>query len=235
MRALIRVLAGAAGAAVALAGCSSSTSGSGAGHPSSSTAVSPSASAPPSSAGPTVAVSTAAAPGSSGPATSAAPPTVTVSSAKPTHATLSQCTGAQLTIGGHFDEGGSAAGHERAILTFTNTSATTCTLYDYPGVDGTPPYPGPGQIEHFARSLRGMEGGLPDGSDVKPTLVLHHGTTVSAVIEASSVPQGSFTDCTPFQNLKVTAPNTTVTVTVPINQLPSCNPQVHPVVAGSTG
>ncbi len=207
---------------LAVAGCSSSTSGSGshqassAGNGSSAPASTPAT--PTTSRGASAASSaSASAPASSGPAG------------------LPGCTGSQLSISGHFDEGGSAAGHQRAILLFTKTSGPTCTLFGYPGVDGIPPHPGPGVVQHFARSLRGMMGGLPTGSDTMPTLVLHSGTVVSAIVEASSVPSGASTDCTPFQHLAVTAPNTTVTVTVPVNSLPSCNPQVHPVVAGSTG
>jgi hypothetical protein len=235
MFSLIRLPALGLAAVALLAACSSSTTGgTGNGQAAPTTTATGGASTP---AGadttPSVSAPSVSAPAPSTPAVTQ--PTVAVSTPKATHATLPECTGSQLSITGHFDEGGSAAGHQRAILVFTNTSSATCTLYAYPGVDGTPPYPGPGVVQHFTRTLRGMEGGLPIGHDTKPTLVLHQGTSVSAVVEASDVPNDQSTDCTAFQNLKVTAPDTTVTVTLPINQLPSCNPQVHPVVAGPTG
>ncbi|MDT4929040.1 MAG: hypothetical protein QOF92_1907 [Pseudonocardiales bacterium] len=219
--------------AVALAlatACSATTNGTGA-----NTKPTPATGASASTSG-TAAATSAATSGGTPTASTPASSTHAVphSSARPGPGT-SGCTGAQLRITGHYDNGGSAAGHQRAILVFTNISATTCTLFGYPGVDGIPPHPGPGVIQHFARSLRGMLGGLPSGSDTKPTLTLGHGTAVHAVIEASSVPNSASNDCTPFQNLKVTAPNTTITVTLPINSLPSCTPQVHPVQAGASG
>ena len=210
-----------AAALASTAGCSSSTNGTGSHH------VSSAANGTGGSASSPAARTTSGL--SSTPVLTPAPASTGHSGGPP------GCTASQLSITGHYDEGGSAAGHQRAILLFTQTSGPTCTLFGYPGVDGIPPHPGSGVVQHFARTLRGMMGGLPAGSDTEPTLVLHTGSVGSAVVEASSVPSGTSSDCTPFQHLAVTAPNTTGTVTVPVTMLPSCNPQVHPVVAGSTG
>jgi Protein of unknown function (DUF4232) len=122
-----RTLGGAAAlaAVIALAGCtSSSASGPKSPAPSSNdlTQITPI---------PSSAASTAV---SSSPAPVTSPSTKPPSSApvKPTLPGLATCTSAQLGI--RVLRGGALAGQEIALITFTNTSATKCAMFGYPGV-----------------------------------------------------------------------------------------------------
>jgi hypothetical protein len=65
-------------------------------------------------------------------------------------------------------------------------------------------------------------------------VVLAPGQSASAVAEASDVPQGGITDCGNY-GLRITVPNQFVSVSGGTATLPRCNPQIHPVVSGTTG
>jgi hypothetical protein len=73
-------------------------------------------------------------PVSSSPAasTSAASAASAVTSTKPTAPSLATCLSTQLGI--RVLRGGAVAGQEIALITFTNTSATKCAMFGYPGV-----------------------------------------------------------------------------------------------------
>jgi hypothetical protein len=203
-------------AAVA-AGCSSTTPGNGSRTPT----VTPAAS----STTPTTS-------GTASPTDSTTSATTTSPAASSTPGGVSPCSANQLTVTGIDDPGGAAAGHRAIVLLFKNITATTCTLFGYPGADalnsaGT-------TMVHIPRTLRGYMGGLPQSQAGPATVTLAPGATVSAKVEGSDVPQGGVTNCPDYPALLVTPPNTTQSTHVDIT-IAGCNIQIHPVVPGSGG
>jgi hypothetical protein len=123
----------------------------------------------------------------------------------------------------------SASGHYATYLEFSLTPGDApCTLTGYPGVDQTGP---DAPVLHAERTLTGFfPSGLPDGTDTPPTLVVSPGHPVYALVEGRAVDeQGQ--DCAKYDQLDVTAPDTTETVTLP--KAVSCVLLVHPVGSGS--
>ena len=222
-RALLLTIAAITSGAV-LAGCTSTTSGSGrrtvagSGAPASSTAAST-----------TPATSTTS--GSTSSTTFAA--TSTSASGAPhssSAGSVPMCTSDIRVIPGT-PQG--AAGHIVLVLVFNNVSASvTCEIFGYPGVDLVNASGAP--VAHLARTLRGAGGGEPAGVTAPHGVILRPGQSASAVAEASDVPQGGITDCGSW-SLLITVPNQTVSVPGGTAMLPRCNPQIHPVVPGTTG
>jgi hypothetical protein len=141
------------------------------------------------------------------------------------------CTGANIGTSGTM--AGAAAGHLGVILLFVNNGPASCVLFGYPGVAGL--NAGGAQVVQAQRTLTGMMGGLAPGVTAIPRITLAHGQTASAVVEGTDVPSGTETTCPTYASLLATAPNTKVSVTIPLS-LPGCSGlQVHPVVAGTSG
>jgi hypothetical protein len=67
-----------------------------------------------------------------------------------------------------------------------------------------------------------------------PVLVLDFASTVSAVFEWSTVPSGGAMSCPNYPHTLITAPNTFVTLNLPM-PLAGCDLTVHPVVIGGAG
>ncbi len=165
--------------------------------------------------------------------TSATPSSATSSSATgvQAHAASSACASGQIavTAGG----GGAGVGHVGVVLRFRSTSASTCTLSGYPGATlvtaGRRDLP-------VGRSRTGYLGGLADASAPVPVVSVRPGQTVSASLEGlDSDPAHGGGPCPLYARLLVTPPNQTVTVRMasPLRQV--CRPEIHPVVAGTTG
>lgn len=136
------------------------------------------------------------------------------------------CSAAQLQVAGGPLPGGSAAGHTGVLLTFTNHSTATCTLFGYPGVAGV--NSSGSQIAQATRTLNGYLAGCR--CTTPQTVTLAPGAVASATTEGN-VGSGQ---CDQFTALLVTPPNTATSTR--IDMVPhSCGFTVHPVVAGSTG
>ncbi|MEV6772590.1 DUF4232 domain-containing protein [Nocardia sp. NPDC051030] len=121
---------------------------------------------------------------------------------------------------------GAAMLHRGLQLTFTlNPGNTPCTLTGYPGVDA---YDN-GTVIHADRTPRGYIGGLPQGDDTLPAVLLDSTHTAQAVIEAVAVHDNG-EGCTVSPALLVTPPNTTSTVTLG-SSIATCRLQIHPVTA----
>ena len=75
---------------------------------------------------------------------------------------------------------------------------------------------------------------LPAGATEPTVVTLPAGKSASTVLEASAVPQGDDPPCKDY-SLMVTPPGQTEPVSAGPAQIPDCDVQVHPVVAGDTG
>jgi hypothetical protein len=112
--------------------------------------------------------------------------------------------------------------HRAVLLTFTLTpGAAPCTLTGYPGVDSG----AGGPLIHAQRTLSGYLGGLP--ADVPPTVTVSESQQAQAVVEGMAV-DANGNQCPTYTDLRVTAPDTTDTVTVPAT-IDTCQLQVHPI------
>lgn len=115
-------------------------------------------------------------------------------------------------------------GHRGVPLMFSLAPGLgPCTLTGYPGVDSG----AGGPLIHAGRTPRGYLGGLPSGVDVPPTVTLWTGHPAQAVVEGLAV-DADGSQCPTYTDLRVTAPDTTDTVTVPV-VIDTCQLQVHPV------
>ena len=122
---------------------------------------------------------------------------------------------------------GGAAGHNSVVLTFTNSSTRTCSLYGYPGADALN---SSGKVvAHATRSLTGYIGGTYSGLH---EISLHPGQVASTILEGDVGDGGP--DCSAGTRLVVTAPN--LFHSTPLAGAPYiCMFVIHPVVAGTTG
>jgi hypothetical protein len=176
--------------------------------------------------------STSSAPSDS---TSTTPVTTPSSSAHSVVATTSSsasahpdwCVDGEVSVAVLPDPGGSAAGHNDAILTFRNSSTRTCVLYGYPGVDALDS--GGHVVAHAKRSLTGYMGGTYSGLH---NVSLHPGGLASTVVEGDVGDGGP--DCSAGASMVVTAPNLFHSTPVPGSPY-VCDFTVHPVVAGTSG
>jgi hypothetical protein len=140
---------------------------------------------------------------------------------------IAPCASGQVQIGNAWGQG--ASGHYAVYLEFSLApGAAPCTLTGYPGVDQTGP---DAPVLHAERTLSGFfPSGLPRGTDTPPTLVVSSWQPVYALVEGRAVDeQGQ--DCPKYDQLHVTAPDTTETVTLPTAV--SCVLQIHPVGSGA--
>ena len=117
-----------------------------------------------------------------------------------------------------------AVGHRATTLVFSLASGVEpCTLTGYPGVDSG----AGGPLIHAQPTLRGYLGGLPDGTDVPPTVILSLSTEAQAVVEGIAI-DANGDPCPTYTELLVNPPDTTVVLTVPAT-IDACVLQVHPV------
>ncbi|MFC8045366.1 DUF4232 domain-containing protein [Nocardia sp. NPDC057353] len=103
-----------------------------------------------------------------------------------------------------------------------------CTLTGYPGVtaaDGGP------QVDAVRQPRGGLFGGLPDGDDQPPTVVLDRERGAQAVVEATVIAHQSAA-CPTYTEFMTTPPNTTDTRAVPVT-VTGCEFAVYPVYAWS--
>jgi len=143
------------------------------------------------------------------------------------------CTTGQLTITIAGIQGGLS--HAGEVILFKNTG-NSCQLHGYPGVDGVNSN---GVVVVSAqRTPNGYLGGLPAGATTGPNVQLSDGQTASALFEGIDGPIASQGPCAAYTTVAVTPPNETHTIHItppggPNN--PLCYPEIHPVVAGTTG
>lgn len=127
-----------------------------------------------------------------------------------------------------------AAGHRFLVLTFNNVDTKkSCRMIGYPKVDLVENIGISGKehvVGHARQTLRG-QAGLPAGMKAPQPVVLAPGKSASAIVEASAIPQGNAPDCKEY-SLKVTPPGQHSAVSAGPAQMPECDIQVHPVVAG---
>ncbi|WP_330180665.1 DUF4232 domain-containing protein [Nocardia sp. NBC_01503] len=117
-------------------------------------------------------------------------------------------------------------GHRGVRLNFSIArDSQSCTLNGYPGVDTG----SGGPLLHAERTLRGYMGGLPSGDDTPPTVLLDNTHGAQAIVEGVAFDSDG-NQCSTYTDLRVTAPNTTDTVTVSA-RIDSCHLQIHPVTA----
>ena len=139
---------------------------------------------------------------------------------------LAPCSSGQVQTREAWSQG--ASGHYAVYLEFSLTpGATPCTLTGYPGVDQTGP---DAPVLHADRTLSGFfTSGLPAGTDTPPTLVVSSWQPVYALVEGRAV-DAKGNDCPNYDQLHVTAPDSTETVTLPAAV--GCVLQIHPVGSG---
>ncbi|MFI5909730.1 DUF4232 domain-containing protein [Dactylosporangium sp. NPDC051541] len=122
-----------------------------------------------------------------------------------------------------------SAGHRAVVLTFTNTATVPCTMRGYPGVallDGHAT-----QVAQARRTPHGYEGGVQGEA---PAVTLAPGRSASAIVEALAANTDG-TACVPWSGLLVTAPDERRSTRLGWDSDGCADPQVHPVVPGTTG
>jgi hypothetical protein len=140
--------------------------------------------------------------------------------------TVSPCSSGQVQVSAAWNQ--SASGHYAAYLEFSLApGAAPCTLTGYPGVDQTGPA---APVLHAERTMSGFfTTALPRAGDTPPTLVVWSWQPVYALVEGRAVDERG-QDCPKYDQLHVTAPDTTNTVTVPTAV--GCLLQIHPIGSG---
>ncbi|HUA47571.1 MAG TPA: DUF4232 domain-containing protein [Solirubrobacteraceae bacterium] len=120
--------------------------------------------------------------------------------------------------------------HHGYVLRFQN-KGSACTIGGYPGVDGLSAQ---GQRVLSARRTKsGYLGGVGPSHPI-PRVPLAKGKTASAIVEWVDLGP----PCPRVQSLKVTAPDSVVSVQLAPKSLESetlCDVEVHPVVPGRSG
>jgi hypothetical protein len=140
--------------------------------------------------------------------------------------TIPACSDGQLQISSAWSD--AASSHYGTYLEFSLApGAAPCTLTGYPGVDQTGP---DAPVLHAARTMLGFMGGLPAGTTSPPTLVVSSWQPQYALVEGRAVDELG-QDCPKYDQIRVTAPDTTQTITLP--GAVSCVLQIHPVGSGS--
>jgi hypothetical protein len=138
------------------------------------------------------------------------------------------CTAAHTTVS--LGATGAATGHLGITLLFHNSGAAPCTLTGFPGAALTSRH----RVLHARRTLRGFLGGLSPQARVIPGVRLAAGGYASALLEGEDVNAQTNAACPSYSDLLVTPPNQRVTARLH-RSLEMCNPEIHPVVAGTTG
>ena len=150
-----------------------------------------------------------------------------VGGAGPAAASVPACGNTSLDYGVSRTEG--FAGHSAFVLLYRNHTASSCTLYGYPGVDAMAS--NGRAIAHATRTLTGSAGGSRKG--VQLITVPPRGFA-SATVEWANFNPATSGPCRYSAGVLETAPNTTRSV--PIRRSVSiCSLQVHPTVLGWTG
>lgn len=128
---------------------------------------------------------------------------------------------------------GAGLGHVGVVLRFHSTASVTCTLSGYPGATFVT---AGGQNVPARRTRNGYLGGLASASGLVPVVHVLPGHTVSAYLEGldSDASHGGG-PCPRYAHLLVTPPNQTVTARMISPLTTICQPEIHPVVAGTTG
>ena len=141
-------------------------------------------------------------------------------------ATFRACTNGSLTVSHSSSQG--AAGHSSFVVLFKNTSASTCTIYGYPGLDALN---GSGHVlAHATRTLNGAMG----GAHAVRTITVRPGHYASATSEWLNFNPVTAGACTFSKYVKTTPANTTRTVQLTVS-VSACRLQIHPTVAGTSG
>jgi hypothetical protein len=157
--------------------------------------------------------------------------TSATSSGAAAHAASTACVSGQISVTAGAT--GAGLGHVGVVLRFRSTASDTCTLSGYPGATLVT---AGGRDVPARRTRNGYLGGLAAASALLPVVHVLPGHTVSAYLEGldSDAAHGGG-PCPGYTHLLVTPPNQTVTarMTSPLTTI--CRPEVHPVVAGTTG
>ncbi|OBG73210.1 hypothetical protein A5700_07570 [Mycobacterium sp. E1214] len=120
-----------------------------------------------------------------------------------------------------------AVGHRSLTLLFTLAGgAEPCTLTGYPSVESG----AGGPLIEAKPTPRGYLGGLPNGVDVPPTVLLSLSTQGQAVVEGMAV-DAAGNPCPSYTSLQVNPPDTMVVLTVAAT-IDACELQVHPLTVG---
>jgi hypothetical protein len=147
------------------------------------------------------------------------------------HAASAACASGQISVTA--GAGGAGLGHVGVVLRFHSTASFTCTLSGYPGATFVT---AGGRDVPARRTRSGYLGGLAPASSLVPVVHVAPGHTVSAYLEGldSDAAHGGG-PCPRYAHLLVTPPNQTVTarMTSPLTTI--CQPEVHPVVPGTSG
>ncbi|WP_147471460.1 DUF4232 domain-containing protein [Nocardia stercoris] len=132
-------------------------------------------------------------------------------------------------VGVFVQSAGSGAGHTGAEIIFSLPAPDNiaCTLTGYPGVDIVDTT---GTVHHAERTLRGYLGGLPQGDDTLPTVVVRPGHPAHALFEGTAARNGSGESCGTAKSTQVTPPDSTATESFSTGVY-LCNLQIHPVTA----
>lgn len=134
------------------------------------------------------------------------------------------CWSDQIAVSAAPTEG--AVGHRAVTLIFTLAGgAEPCTITGYAGVDSG----AGGPLVHARPTPRGYLGGLPDGVNVAPAVILSISTQGQAIVEGVAL-DGDAKPCPTYTDLLVNPPGTTNVVTVSAT-IEACELQVHPVTA----
>jgi hypothetical protein len=176
---------------------------------------------------------------SSSSATSTPPATITTtttttrttSSRPAAHAASTACVSGTISVTA--TGGGAGLGHVGTVLRFRSTASVTCTLSGYPGATLVT---AGGRNVPAHRTRNGYLGGLANASASVPAVHVLPGHTVSAYLEGldSDAAHGGG-PCPHFTHLLVTPPNQTVTARMISPLTTICQPEIHPVVPGTSG
>jgi hypothetical protein len=157
--------------------------------------------------------------------------TSATSSTTAAHAASTACVSGRISVTAGVS--GAGLGHVGVVLRFRSTASVPCTLSGYPGATLVT---AGGHDVPARRTRNGYLGGLAGASIPVPVVRVLPGHTVSAYLEGldSDTAHGGG-PCPRYANLLVTPPNQTVTarMTSPLTTI--CQPEVHPVVPGTSG
>ena len=145
----------------------------------------------------------------------------------PAQATTPACGNSSLSVSATPAQG--ATGHGSFVLLFKNTSAATCTVYGYPGLDAL--NSSGHAIAHATRTLSGFAGGSPSGIHTVTVAPSHFASATVEWMNFNPVTSGP---CTFSASVAATPANTSHTVQLN-RQVSVCALQVHPTVAGFSG
>jgi hypothetical protein len=157
--------------------------------------------------------------------------TSATSSGAAAHAASTACVSGQIAVTA--GAGGAGLGHVGVVLHFRSTASDACTLSGYPGATLVT---AGGRDVPAHRTRNGYLGGLAAASGLPPVVHVLPGRTVSAYLEGSdSDAAHGGGPCPHYAHLLVTPPNQSVTarMTSPLKTI--CQPEVHPVVPGTSG